>query len=111
MLRGQGGHGVGHALNIPLTPPNDAARRLAYRKALEQVNTVVPLPKVMDRTAMPELEEAPLARNPAQEAAVCPERSYSHHLSRESSLAWMLLISEALIMESIGRRRWRLGRR
>ena len=37
MSWGQGGHGVGHALNIPLTPPNDAARRLAYRKALEQV--------------------------------------------------------------------------
>ena len=110
MLWGQGGHGVGHALNIPLTPPNDAARRLAYRKALEQVNTVVPLPKVMDRTAMPELEEAPLARNPAQEAAVSHKQSYRQSLPRIFTCVGVLWISKALIMESIGRR-WPLARR
>jgi hypothetical protein len=66
-------HGVGHALNIPLTPPNAAARRLAYERALKHLNGIVPVPRPRqlagESNADEELVLAPLARNPAQEAA------------------------------------------
>lgn len=59
--------------NIPLTPPNSAARRLAYEQALEHLNEIVPVPQPRQLNSAAEGQEdlalAPLTRNPAQEAA------------------------------------------
>ena len=57
--------------NIPLTPPNAAARRLAYERALKHLNVVVPVPQVrqLETESSKDLVLAPLTRNPAQEAA------------------------------------------
>ena len=59
--------------NIPLTPPNAAARRLAYERALKYLNEIVPVPQPQQLnepcTGHEELALAPLTRNPAQEAA------------------------------------------
>ena len=59
--------------NIPLKPPNAAARRLAYERALKHLNEVVPVPQPRqlngDFNGQEELALAPATRNPAQEAA------------------------------------------
>jgi hypothetical protein len=57
--------------NIPLTPPNAAARRLAYERALKHLNEVEPVPRArqVETGSDEELALAPLTRNPAQEAA------------------------------------------
>jgi tetratricopeptide (TPR) repeat protein len=60
--------------NLPLKPPNDAARRLAYESALKHLNEVVPVPQPVQLSNGPgagqeELALAPLTRNPAEEAA------------------------------------------
>jgi hypothetical protein len=57
--------------NIPLTPPNAAARRLAYERALKHLNEVVPVPQVqqLETGSIEDLVLAPVTRNPAQEAA------------------------------------------